>query len=95
MDFNGLLKTYVEEVLNKGIKRSARTDLSKIHKYLLPVLAIKIADMTEADIVAICMISISSLPPATAIWRSLKRCLPGYTHGIYQPLSGALYQSAA
>lgn len=53
MDFNGLLKTYVEEVLNKGIKRSARTDLSKIHKYLLPRLGDKkIADMTEADIVA-------------------------------------------
>lgn len=53
MDFNGLLKIYVEEVLNKGVKRSARTDLSKIHKYLLPRLGDKkIADMTEADIVA-------------------------------------------
>lgn len=53
MDFNGLLKKYGEEVLNKGIKRSARTDLSKIHKYLLPRLGDKkIADMTEADIVA-------------------------------------------
>ncbi|EFO0573055.1 DUF4102 domain-containing protein, partial [Escherichia coli] len=53
MDFNRLLKKYGEEVLNKGIKRSARTDLSKIHKYLLPRLGDKkIADMTEADIVA-------------------------------------------
>ncbi|EOV0990460.1 MULTISPECIES: tyrosine-type recombinase/integrase [Edwardsiella] len=53
MDFNDLLNKYVEEVLNKGIKRSANTDLSKIHKYLLPRLGDKkIADMTESDIVA-------------------------------------------
>ncbi|TBL68638.1 tyrosine-type recombinase/integrase [Hafnia alvei] len=53
MDFNDLLKKYTDNVLNKGVKRSARTDLSKIHKYLLPRLGDKkIADMTEADILA-------------------------------------------
>ncbi|MGY0160351.1 tyrosine-type recombinase/integrase [Edwardsiella tarda] len=53
MDFNDLLKKYVDTILNKGIKRSANTDLSKIHKYLLPRLGDKkIADMTESDIVA-------------------------------------------
>ncbi|WP_312228679.1 tyrosine-type recombinase/integrase [Pseudescherichia sp.] len=52
MDFKNLLKKYVENVLNKGVKRSARTDLSKIHKYLLPCLGDKkITNMTEADIV--------------------------------------------
>ena len=53
MTFNELVDEYEKSVLSTGVKRSARTDLSKIHKYLLPRLGDKkIADMTEADIVA-------------------------------------------
>lgn len=51
--FNELVEQYVKCVLNTGVKRSANTDLSKIRKYLRPLLGDKkLAGMTEADILS-------------------------------------------
>lgn len=51
--FNELVEQYVKCVLSTGAKRSANTDLSKIRKYLRPLLgAKKLAGMTEADILS-------------------------------------------
>ena len=53
MTFNELVDEYEKSVLSTGVKRSANTDLSKIRKYLRPLLGDKkLAGMTEADIVA-------------------------------------------
>lgn len=53
MTFNELVEQYVKCVLNTGVKRSANTDLSKIRKYLRPLLGDKkLAGMTEADILS-------------------------------------------
>ena len=51
--FNELVEQYVKFVLSTGVKRSANTDLSKIRKYLRPLLGDKkLAGMTEADILS-------------------------------------------
>lgn len=51
--FNELVEQYVKCVLSTGVKRSANTDLSKIRKYLRPLLGDKkLAGMTEADILS-------------------------------------------
>ncbi|EEU9358871.1 tyrosine-type recombinase/integrase [Escherichia coli] len=53
MTFNELVDEYEKSVLSTGVKRSANTDLSKIRKYLRPLLgAKKLAGMTEADILS-------------------------------------------
>ncbi|WP_241771447.1 tyrosine-type recombinase/integrase, partial [Enterobacter chengduensis] len=53
MTFNELVDEYEKSVLSTGVKRSANTDLSKIRKYLRPLLGDKkLAGMTEADILS-------------------------------------------
>ena len=53
MTFNELADEYEKSVLSTGVKRSANTDLSKIRKYLRPLLGDKkLAGMTEADILS-------------------------------------------
>ena len=51
--------------------------------------------MTEADILS--YLYALELKPATRNRHLalIKAVFTGYTHGIHQPLSGALYQSAA
>ncbi|GAB7481078.1 hypothetical protein OUHCRE19_33490 [Enterobacter asburiae] len=58
------MEQYVKCVLSTGVKRSANTDLSKIRKYLRPLLGDKkLAGMTEADILA--YLHALDLKPAT------------------------------
>ncbi|WP_277756149.1 tyrosine-type recombinase/integrase [Rosenbergiella epipactidis] len=49
MDFQALLQHYTQDILNTGSKRSAHTDLSKINKYLIPLLGqYKLSELNES-----------------------------------------------
>ena len=49
MDFQALLQHYTQDILNTGSKRSAHTDLSKINKYLIPLLGYyKLSEVSES-----------------------------------------------